>query len=287
MAVSLQEAYFIRVDGQAKAWSPQVETIDGRKYVLLDPYQDKGFSQFVWGDKRWKRSTGLNELKTVRMDAIKEAVLQTEGGGASNVGGNLGQFRHESSYKKRLGAKRMSVLMDNFLSETSAMPIKYPAVPELGLCETVVWTSFRKDKCSARDALCIEATVEGLQYMRTFFRGRVTDQKRKADEPSPGKGIYWHRSRKGWVVDHGRAKVSVPSSSGLARKKTKTRFFCGKSAAIRYTEGGDTIESDSDSHYEAPENGVVVDEGEPSQTPERNVEFDEGEHAEVCQNDLD
>ena len=280
MAVSLQEAYFIRVDGQGKAWSPQVETIDGRKYVLLDPYHDQGFSQFVWGVKRWKRSTGLNELKTVRMDAIKGAVLQTEGGDASNVGGNLGHFRQESSYKKRLGAKRMSVLMDKFLSETSAMPIKYPAVPELGLCETVVWTSFRKEKCSARDALCIEATAEGLQYMRTFFRGRATDEKRKAAEPSPGKGIYWHRSRKGWVVDHGRANVS-------ARKKTKTRFFCGKSAAIRYTEGGDTIESDSDSHSEAPENGVVVDEGEPSQTPEKNVEFEEGEHTEVCQNDLD
>ena len=129
----------------------------------------------------------------------------------------------------------------------------------------------------------MEATAEGLQYMRTFFRGRATDEKRKAAEPSPGKGIYWHRTRKGWVVDHGRA----PSSSGLARKKTKTRFFCGKSAAIRYTEGGDTIESDADSHSEAPENGVVVDEGEPSQSPEKNVEFEEGEHTEVCQNDLD
>ena len=255
-----------------------METIDGRKYVLLDPYHDQGFSQFVWGVKRWKRSTGLSELKRVRMDALKGAVSQTQWGDSSNVGLNLGSYRKESSYRRRLGAKRMVTLVDKFLSETSTMPIKYPAVPDLGLCETVVWTSFREQTCFARSQLWIEATVEGLQYMRTFFRGRATEEKRKAAEPSPGPGIYWLRSRKRWCVDHRRANLSG--------KQKKTRSFNGKSAAIRYSRG-DTIESDSDSHSEAPENGAVVDEGEPSQTPENNVEFEEGEHTEVCQNDFD
>jgi len=199
-AVSVSRVVHIKGGRCIKPWTPRtLRTVDGVEFVTLDP-KDTGFSMCVFGSSRWQPCTFLDELMQQRGEESKAA-----GSGApcnlfAADSGSVSDWRKKAERRKVKGALTSVGVQTVTLQLPAWEGTDGATLEPLQLLMMV--SLHRKEKVE------VELQPQVIHYIAERCRASVmATTKRRAFAATPGRGVYWHKQKHGFV-----AKAEVEST---------------------------------------------------------------------------
>jgi hypothetical protein len=231
-------------------WLPRaLSCIDGEEYVTLDE-RESGFRRFVHGEAVWRMSTFLEDLLKMRNDACKAArdgqqTLFT----ASDD--------DKSKYRKRMERQRAKAT-DKEL-EGSVIVLKVADDVNVGGRNIKVLFA-----ASPTQKLQVELEPDVLLYVAERCRASIAapKPKKRAAFECPSRGVYWHKTRVGWVwKDETKYRIcKVPRTA--VGDEFETAVESARERAVAKASGADEGGSQCDDDDVMAEEAVGVSDAE-------------------------